>query len=77
MARGEAPLGIVYDTDARAEPGVRIVGAFPASSHPRIVYPAAVVASSRQAQAAASLVGFMAGLDGAAMLRRFGFGPPR
>lgn len=77
VARGEAPLGIVYDTDARAEPGVRIVGAFPASSHPRIVYPAAVVASSRQAQAAASLVGFMAGLDGAAMLRRFGFGPPR
>lgn len=74
VARGEAPLGIVYDTDARAEPGVRIVGVFPASSHPRIVYPAAVVASSRQAQAAASLVGFMAGPEGAAIVGRYGFG---
>jgi molybdate transport system substrate-binding protein len=39
VARGEAPLGIVYRTDAAAEPGVRIVGVFPAGSHPPITYP--------------------------------------
>jgi molybdate transport system substrate-binding protein len=50
VARGEAPLGIVYDTDARAEPRVRIVGLLPESSHPRIVYPGAVTARSRHPQ---------------------------
>ncbi|RYF93215.1 MAG: molybdate ABC transporter substrate-binding protein [Caulobacteraceae bacterium] len=43
VARGEAPLGIVYATDARAEPRVRVVGTFPQATHPRIVYPAALV----------------------------------
>src|SRR5204863_4871711 len=38
VARGEAPLGIVYSTDAAAEPNVRIVGEFPAGSHPPIIY---------------------------------------
>ena len=38
VARGEAPLGIVYRTDALAEPRVRIVDAFPASTHAPIVY---------------------------------------
>jgi len=42
VARGEAPLGIVYLTDAAAEPGVRIVGTFPPDSHPPIVYPMAL-----------------------------------
>src|SRR4051812_47018456 len=42
VARGEAPLGIVYATDARAEPKVRIVAAFPDRSHEPIVYPAAL-----------------------------------
>jgi molybdate transport system substrate-binding protein len=42
VARGEAPLGIVYKTDAAADPTVRILGTFPADSHPAIVYPAAV-----------------------------------
>jgi len=46
VARGEAPLGIVYRTDAAAEPGVRIVGTFPEASHPPIVYPVAVTANS-------------------------------
>jgi molybdate transport system substrate-binding protein len=43
VARGEARFGIVYATDARAEPRVRVVGAFAAGSHPPIVYPAALV----------------------------------
>ena len=42
VARGEAVLGIVYATDAKVEPGVKIVGTFPADSHPPISYPAAV-----------------------------------
>ena len=41
VARGEAPLGIVYETDAKVEPNVKIVGAFPDDSHPPIVYPVA------------------------------------
>jgi molybdate transport system substrate-binding protein len=47
VARGEAPLGIVYQTDATAEPGVKIVGAFPADTHPPITYPMALTASAR------------------------------
>jgi molybdate transport system substrate-binding protein len=43
VARGEAPLGIVYDTDAMTEPGVKIVGLFPEGSHPPIIYPGAVL----------------------------------
>lgn len=43
VARGEAPLGIVYETDAKAEPAVRIVGAFPENTHPPIIYPAALL----------------------------------
>ena len=46
VARGECPLGIVYDTDAAVEPKVRIVGLFPDRTHPRIVYPGAITASS-------------------------------
>jgi molybdate transport system substrate-binding protein len=46
VSRGEAPLGVVFDTDAALDKGVKIVGVFPAESHPPIVYPAAVIASS-------------------------------
>jgi molybdate transport system substrate-binding protein len=42
VARGEAPLGIVYQTDAAADPAVRIVGSFPPDSHPPIIYPMAL-----------------------------------
>ena len=49
VARGEAPFGIVYATDARAEPRVRIVGMFPEDSHPAIIYPVALVRNSGSA----------------------------
>ncbi len=42
VARGEAPLGIVYQTDAGVEPAVKIIATFPADSHPPIIYPAAL-----------------------------------
>jgi molybdate transport system substrate-binding protein len=48
VSRGEAPLGIVYTTDALADKGVRVVDTFPESSHLRIVYPVAVTASARE-----------------------------
>ncbi len=51
VGRGEAPLGIVYATDAAAEPNVRIVAAFPDDSHPPIIYPAAVARDSKSADA--------------------------
>src|SRR5882672_766605 len=47
VSRGEAPLGIVYRTDAIADKGVRIVDTFPADTLPPIIYPAAIVAGSR------------------------------
>jgi molybdate transport system substrate-binding protein len=46
VARGEAPLGIVYRSDAHAEPKVKVLGTFPETSHPPIVYPIAMVAAS-------------------------------
>ena len=55
VATGEAPLGIVYRTDAQAESGVKIVGAFPSGSHPPIIYPAARLAASSNADAVAFL----------------------
>jgi molybdate transport system substrate-binding protein len=47
VARGEAPLGIVYSTDAKVEPGVKVVGVFPEDTHPPIVYPVAATTGAR------------------------------
>lgn len=55
VSRGEAPLGIVYQTDAAADPNVRILGVFPDDSHPPIVYPAAVTKDSDNPDAAVFL----------------------
>lgn len=55
VSRGEAPLGIVYATDAASDPGVRVVAAFPADSHPPIVYPIAQMKDSANPDAAAFL----------------------
>jgi molybdate transport system substrate-binding protein len=52
VSRGEAKFGIVYATDARADPKVKLVGTFPASSHSPIVYPVALVAASTNPDAA-------------------------
>src|SRR5579875_2943993 len=52
VARGEARFGIVYASDARAEPRVKVVDTFPASSHSPIVYPAAIIAASSNPDAA-------------------------
>lgn len=53
VSRGEATLGIVYATDAAADPNVRIVAEFAAESHPPIIYPAAILKSTKSSDAAA------------------------
>jgi molybdate transport system substrate-binding protein len=71
--RGAAPLGIVYATDARADPGVRVVGVFPAGSHAPISYPAAVLATSTHPDAE-GFRRYLVSAEGKAVFRRFGFG---
>jgi molybdate transport system substrate-binding protein len=55
VSRGEAPLGIVYQTDAAADPNVRIIGAFPEDTHPPIIYPIALTVNATHPDAAAFL----------------------
>ena len=78
VARGEAPLGVVYATDARAEPQVRVVAVFPAASHTPITYSAALLQRQDGAgdpAAAKAFLDFLNGADGQALFRRFGFAP--
>lgn len=75
VARGEAPLGIVYATDARAEPRVRIVATFPARTHPRIVYPAARVRVA-DARRSAGFLAWLRGREAQAAFARAGFTAP-
>ena len=55
VATGEAAAGIVYATDAKAEPGVKVIGTFPEDSHKPIVYPIAETAGSKDAETGAWL----------------------
>lgn len=73
VARGDAPLGIVYRTDALVEKRVRIVGVFPADSHPPIVYPVAL--TRRAGAAAARYIGFITSADARPVFRKWGFEP--
>jgi molybdate transport system substrate-binding protein len=72
VARGEASLGIVYSTDAAAEPNVRIVATFPEDSHPPIIYPAALAKDSKNADAKAFL-DFLRGAKARASFEKQGF----
>jgi molybdate transport system substrate-binding protein len=74
VARGYAPLGIVYRTDALAEKGVRIVDTFPAASHPAIVYPFVLLA--RADGAARELRDYCASAAARDIWRRHGFRLP-
>lgn len=74
VAHDEAPLGIVYRTDALIEPRVRIVGLFPPRSHPPITYPAAAVAGA--GADAARFIHFLVGPDAQAIFHKYGFAPP-
>ncbi|NIJ38023.1 molybdate transport system substrate-binding protein [Sphingopyxis panaciterrae] len=75
VERGAAPLGIVYATDAKASRAVRIVGTFPAASHPPIRYPVAVLKASRHRDAA-GFRAFLLSKPGRAIFARHGFSAP-
>lgn len=74
VARNEAPLGVVYGSDAQAEPKVRVLATFPADTHPAIVYPVAVIKASQHPRAAA-FAQWLHSKDAAAIFRRRGFAP--
>jgi len=71
VARGEVTLGIVYATDARIESGVKIVGTFPADSHPAIIYPVAATTSAKPE--AFSYLSFLRSSAAKAIFERYGF----
>jgi molybdate transport system substrate-binding protein len=75
VARSAAPLGIVYSTDAKVEPKVRIVAAFPDGSHPPVVYPMAVTSNAQNPRAQAFL-DFLMTTESQKVLAEAGFGPP-
>jgi molybdate transport system substrate-binding protein len=71
VARGETPLGIVYETDAKVEKRVRIVDFFPEDSHPPIVYPVALTASGRPA--AKRFIAFLQSAPAQEIFKKYGF----
>jgi molybdate transport system substrate-binding protein len=71
VARGEAVLGIVYSTDAKVEPGVKIVGTFPADSHPPIVYPVAATTTAKAETA--DYLAFLRSSAAKTVLEKYGF----
>jgi molybdate transport system substrate-binding protein len=71
VSRGEAPLGVVYQTDANAERGVMVAGVFPADSHPPIVYPVAALKSAKAG--AAPFLEFLSQPKARAIFEKHGF----
>jgi molybdate transport system substrate-binding protein len=73
VSRGEAPFGIVYKTDALADKGVRVVDTFPPDSHPPIIYPAALAATSKST-AAKPLLDYLRSAPARSVWEKYGFG---
>jgi len=72
VTRGEAPLGIVYETDAKAEKGVKVVDTFGEQSHAPIVYPVAPVAASTTPEAR-DFLSFLLGAEAQSVFKAAGF----
>ena len=71
VARGETPLGIVYDTDAKIEPAVKVVGVFPDNTDDPIIYPAALTANAKSD--AAQYLSFLRTQTAKSVFERYGF----
>src|SRR5271154_1571640 len=71
VARGEAPLGIVYATDVKVEPGVKVVSVFPESSHPPIIYPVAATTGAKPD--ATPYLAFLSSSAAKTILESYGF----
>lgn len=72
VERGEAPLGIVYATDAAITPKVTVVGIFPADSHKPIVYPLALLKGQASAEAR-DFWRFLGGNEAKGIFKKYGF----
>jgi molybdate transport system substrate-binding protein len=72
VSRGEAPLGIVYETDAAADPGVKIEGRFPDGSYPAIIYPIAEIAG-RSSPAADKFMAYLSSAAAQPIFAKQGF----
>jgi molybdate transport system substrate-binding protein len=72
VARGETPVGIVYETDAKIEPKVKVIGAFPDGSYPPVTYPVAATADSRNTSVARYLA-FLRSGAAKAIFEKYGF----
>ncbi len=72
VARGETAIGIVYETDAKVEPGVKIIGVFPESSHPPVTYPVAATADTKN-QYVARYLAFLRSSPAKAIFEKYGF----
>jgi molybdate transport system substrate-binding protein len=72
VARGETPIGIVYETDAKIEPKVKIVGVFPDSSYPPVTYPVATTSSGTN-PATARYLAFLRSIAAKAIFEKYGF----
>ena len=72
VARDEAPIGIVYETDAKAEPKVKVIGAFPDSSYPPVTYPVAETAITTK-QAVPQYLHFLRSPAAKAIFEKYGF----
>src|SRR6266852_1752816 len=66
-----APLGIVYATDAKVEPGVKIIGTFPADTHPPIIYPVAATTTAKPE--ANDYLAYLRSSAAKAVLEKYGF----
>ena len=71
VARDETPIGIVYETDAKVEPNVKIIGAFPDNSYPPVIYPVAATANAKPD--ALMYVRFLRGSAAKTVFERYGF----
>jgi molybdate transport system substrate-binding protein len=75
VARGEAPLGAVYSTDAAVESKVRMVATFPGGLHPAIVYPAALTSSAPASGSAADFLALLVSAAARNVFEKYGFTP--
>ena len=72
VERNEAPLGIVYGSDAVASKGVKVVGTFPEDSHKKVEYPLAIVDGHKNATVTA-FYDYLKGPEASAIFKRYGF----
>ena len=72
VARGETPVGIVYETDAKIEPKVKTIATFPDDSYPPVTYPVAATADTKK-PGVGQYFGFLRSPAAKAIFEKYGF----